>query len=94
MSELTCTLRHWWATARRCEHREIGRPDLAEQIRWAVPADPNADPDMPITVRFIEADAAVIEHQVLGGACAMESASEAVEAADAIIQGHQRRPNT
>ncbi len=90
MIELTCTLRQWRATARCCEHQEIGRPDLAEQIRWAFPANPRAHPDTPITVRFIEADAAVIEHQVPGGTCAIGSAREAVAAAEAIIALHQR----
>ncbi|MDP9370788.1 MAG: hypothetical protein M3Q03_21385 [Chloroflexota bacterium] len=61
MIELTRTLRQWWATARRLEHRKIGRPDLALQIRWAFPEDPHAPPDTPITVNFIEVDAAVVQ---------------------------------
>ncbi len=63
MAELTRTIRQWWATARRLEHREIGRPDLAQQIRWAFPADSNAPPDTPVTVSFTAEDAAVIEHR-------------------------------
>ncbi len=35
MIELTRTIRQWGATCRRLEHREIGRPDLAEHIRCA-----------------------------------------------------------
>ena len=89
MVELTCTLRQWRATSRRLEHREIGRPDPAEQIRWTLPADPNTHPDTPITVRFIEADAAVIERQVQGGAGAMETGREAVAAAEALITARQ-----
>ncbi len=61
MIELTCTLRQWWATARRGEHREIGRLDLAQRIRWALPTDPKAPPDTPVTVIFLAADAAIIE---------------------------------
>lgn len=60
MMELTRTLRQWWATARRLEHRKIGRPDLAARIRWAFPDDPHADPDSRVTVRFSEADVAVV----------------------------------
>ncbi len=63
MVKMTRTIRQWWATSRRLEHREIGRPDLAQQIRWAFPADPNAHPDTLVTVRFVEEDAAFIEHQ-------------------------------
>ncbi len=60
MVELTRTLRQWWATARRLEHRKIGRPDLATRIRWAFPDDLHADPDTTVTVRFTEADKAVV----------------------------------
>ncbi len=61
MIELTRTLRQWWATARRLEHRKIGHRDLAQRIRWALPADPEADPDGRIVIRFGEADATAVE---------------------------------
>jgi len=63
MTDLTRTIRQWWATARRLEHRVIGRPDLARKIHWAFPSDPNADPDTPVTVSFLTADAGVIERR-------------------------------
>ena len=63
MVELTRTLQQWWATARRLEQQTVGRPDLAEQIRWAFPSTTNADPDTPLTVLFTSDDGAVIEQQ-------------------------------
>ncbi len=60
MIELTRTLRQWWATARRLEHRKIGRPDLAARIRWAFPDDSHTHPDTKVTVSFSEADVAVV----------------------------------
>ncbi|MDP9472652.1 MAG: hypothetical protein M3Q71_18635 [Chloroflexota bacterium] len=107
MVELIRTMRQWWATARRLDHREIGRPDLAEQIRWAFPADPHAHPDTLIRVRFVEEDAAIIETRTPldvwwmpkapgGGAPPRVSAEEAgeaaVDAAESLIREHQRRP--
>ncbi len=104
MVELTRTLRQWWATARHLEQREIGRPDLAEQIRWAFPVDRSAHLDTPVTVRLIEEDAAVIEDRAplsawwmptvpgwsLRRRSTVGSAADAVAAAEAIIVAHQR----
>ncbi len=106
MVELTRTRRQWWATARHLEQREIGRQDLAEQIRWAAPVDPHADPDTPVPVSFIEADAAVIETRTpmsawwmptvpgwrLRRRSTLGSGADAVAAAEVIITTHQRRP--
>ncbi len=105
MIDLTRTIRQWWATARRLEHQEVGRPDLAEQIRWAFPADPHAHPDTPVTVSLVAEDAAIIERHAPVGVWWMpttpgwmlrprssaERASDAVAAAEAIIAAHQRR---
>lgn len=99
MIDLTRTIRQWWATSRHFEHREIGRPDLAEQIRWALPGDPNVPASTPLTVNFLAHDAALIERLVpVGGrwpppSSMAGSAAEAVEAAEAIIAAHQRRPD-
>ncbi|MDP9355923.1 MAG: hypothetical protein M3R02_11715 [Chloroflexota bacterium] len=107
MVELIRTVRQWWATARRLDHREIGRADLAEQIRWAFSADPHAHPDTIIRVSFVEEDAAIIETRTPlavwwmpkapgGGAPPRVSAEEAgeaaVDAAESLIREHQRRP--
>lgn len=105
MVELTRTLQQWWATARRLEHETVGRPDLAEQIRWAFPSTTSADPDTPLTVLFTSGDAAVIEQRAPLSAwwmpptrgwmrqprLAAGRAQEAVAAAEAIIRDHQRR---
>ncbi len=104
MIELTRTLRQWWATARRLEQCEIGRHDLADQIRWTFPADPNAHLDTPVTVSLLAEDAAVIELHApldvwwmpttpgwMGRLDRTNSASDAVAAAEAIIAVHQRR---
>ncbi len=108
MIELTRTLRQWWATARRLEHREIGRPDLAEQIRWAFPADHTVHPDTPVTVSLIPEDAAVIETwtppdawwmpkppgwSLTRRSSARTAGEAAVDSAEAIIREHQRRPD-
>ncbi len=106
------TIRQWWATCRRLEHREIGRLDLAQRIRWALPTDPNVPPDTFVTVSFLAADAALIESRASRYAWWMPaspgwrvqpsdwgrpttptvgSAEEAIAAAEAIIQEHQRR---
>ncbi len=63
MVELTRTLHQWRTTARRLHLGTIGRPDLAEQIRWAFPADSSVPPEMPVTVSFTEEDAALIEER-------------------------------
>ncbi len=101
------TIRQWWATCRRLEHREIGRLDLAQRIRWALPTDPDVPPDTFVTVSFLAADAALIERRASRYAWWMPptpgwtrqpkptagTASEAVAAAEAIIRDHQRRPD-
>ncbi len=99
------TVRQWWATCRRLEHRDIGRLDLAQRIRWALPTDPNVPPDTFVTVSFLAADAALIERLVPRPAWWMRPtpgwtrqpnpragpASEALAQAEAIIRDHQRR---
>ncbi len=104
MIELTRTVRQWWATARRLEHREIGRPGLAEQIRGAFPTD--AHPDTHVRVSFLDEDAKVIEGRTPETAWWMPKAPEegrpprvlaeeageaAVDTAASIIREHQRR---
>ena len=104
MIALTRTLRQWWVTARRLEHREIGRHDLADQIRWTFPADPNAPPHTPVTVSLLAEDAAVIELHApldvwwmptvpdwMGSPTTTNPSTDAVAAAEAIIAAHQRR---
>ncbi|MDP9355682.1 MAG: hypothetical protein M3R02_10465 [Chloroflexota bacterium] len=98
MVELTRTLHQWRRTARRLELGTIGRPDLAEQIRWALPGDPSVASSTPLTVRFPAEDAALIERLVplvvRAALLPEESAAEAIAAAEAIIRGHQRGRNT
>ncbi|MDP9357777.1 MAG: hypothetical protein M3R02_21305 [Chloroflexota bacterium] len=105
MTPIRRTIRQWWATCRRLEHREIGRLDLAQRIRWALPTDPNVPPDTFVTVRFLAADAVLIERRASGWRVhpsdwgrptppTVGRAEEAIAAAEAIIQGHQRRRNT
>nr|MDP9473393.1 hypothetical protein [Chloroflexota bacterium] len=83
----------------------IGRPELAEQIRWALPGDPNVPASTPLTMSFLAHDAALIERLVPvpgrwlspapGGSepphAPLGSAREVVEAPEAIIAAHQRR---
>ncbi len=107
--DLIRTLSQWRATARRLEHREIGRPDLADQVRWAFPADQTIHPDTPVTVSLIPEDAAVIETRTPLDAWWMPKSSgwslprrapartageTAVDTAEAIIREHQHRPDT
>ena len=105
MIDLTRTLHQWRTTARRLELRTIGRPDLAEQIHWALPGDEGVPLHTPFTVSFLEADAALIERLVpLGGwwgltiphghrqgGSGLGSPADAVAAAEAIIAAHQHR---
>ncbi len=107
MVELTRSLHQWRRTARRLELGTIGRPDLADQIRWALPADPTVSSSTPLMVSFLAEDAALIERLVPLPPWAASStpgwtrqrnptagtASEAVAAAEAIIRDHQRRPD-
>ncbi len=106
MIELTRTVRQWWATARRLEHREIGRPDLAAQIRETFPKD--VHPDTHVRVSFLDEDATVIEGRTPETAwwmpkgqeegdpprdLAEEAGEAAVDTAASIIREHQRRPD-
>lgn len=96
MVELTRTLHQWRTTARRLQLGTIGRPDLAEQIRWALPGDPNVPASTPLTVSFLAHDAALIERLVpVGGRWPPPSsmAGSAAEAVEAIIAADQRRPD-
>ncbi len=96
MIKLTRTLHQWRTTARRLQLATIGRPDLAEQIRWALPADLGVYSSTPFTMSFLAEDAALIERLVpvpVRGEPPLrrESAADAIAAAEAIIRGHQRR---
>ena len=105
MIELTRTRHLWRTTARRLELRTIGRPDLAEQIRWALPGDEGVPLHTPLTVSFLEEDAALIERLVpvsgWGGPTisrgrqsarsGLGTPADAVAAAEAIISAHQHR---
>lgn len=108
MIELTRTLHQWRTIVRRLELGTIGRPDLAEQIRWALPADQRTPAHTPLTVSVLEADGALIERLLsVGGRrgpanpsggwpphSALGSPAEAVVAAEVIIRDHQRRRPT
>ncbi len=107
MVELIRTMSQWWATARRLDNRDIGRPDLADQIRRAFPTDQTAHPNTALTISFVAEDAAVIEARTPLGAwwmpkapgggapprvSAEEAGEAAVDAAESLIREHQRRP--
>ncbi len=96
MVELTRTLHQWRMTARRLQLGTLGRPDLAEQIRWGLPTDPHALSSAPLAMTFLADDAALIERLVpVAGWRAPPSpvgrAADVVATAEAIIAAHQRR---
>ncbi len=105
MVELTRTICQWQATARRPAQRDPGRSDLAKRILEACPADPQAHPDTPVTMRFTAGDGALITARAPLGVWWMltaprwalaprrerDEAAEVVAVAEAIIAAHQRR---
>ncbi len=106
MSTITRTIRQWTATARQLERptAPITEYRLAARIRKVIAADPFAHPDHVMAVTVVPEEQATIERMApltalwmpaAPRAVALEQeARAAVAAAEAIIQGHQRRRNT
>lgn len=110
MGTITCTIRQWNAIARFLSAKELypcphlRDHALAAKIRQATSAAPFAHPDSLLALVVTPEERATLERATPmtawwmpptpGEVVLKREASAAVLAAEAIIQEHQRRPNT